>query len=116
MRIGSSLKLRLGLEHFNRDDYGLAERYFRYAVEKAPRDATAWIGVAASYDASAGLILPTGPTARRSALSVKRPKSCDLRRARAKFLKAYEPEPDNPPSSNNLQLLNSSSRFIQREE
>src|SRR5207248_11160775 len=42
--------LRLGIEHFNRGNYGIAERYFRDAVEKAPRDATAWIGLAASYD------------------------------------------------------------------
>ena len=42
--------LRLGLEHFDRGDYGIAERYFRDAVEKAPRDVTAWIGLAACYD------------------------------------------------------------------
>ena len=42
--------LRLAMEHFNHGDYGLAQRYFRDAVEKAPRDATAWIGLAASYD------------------------------------------------------------------
>src|SRR4029077_708697 len=41
---------RLGVENFNRGNYGLAERYFRDAVEKAPRDLTAWIGLAASYD------------------------------------------------------------------
>jgi hypothetical protein len=38
------------------------------------------------------------------------------RAPRAKFLKAYQREPDNPTIINNLQLLNSSSRFIQREE
>src|SRR4051794_25554695 len=42
--------LKLGMEHFGRGDYGLAERYFRDAVEKAPRDVTAWVGLAASYD------------------------------------------------------------------
>jgi len=42
--------LRLGLEHFNRGHYGIAERYFRDAVEKAPRDVTAWVGLAATYD------------------------------------------------------------------
>jgi tetratricopeptide (TPR) repeat protein len=42
--------LRLGMEYFNRGNFGLAERYFRDAVEKAPRDASAWIGLAASYD------------------------------------------------------------------
>src|SRR6266568_8985684 len=42
--------LRLGMEHFGRGSYGLAERYFRDAVEKSPKDVTAWIGLAASYD------------------------------------------------------------------
>jgi len=42
--------LRLGLEHFNRGNFGIAEQYFRDAVEKAPKDASAWIGLAASYD------------------------------------------------------------------
>src|SRR5262245_26069032 len=41
--------LRLGKEHFGRGNYGLAERHFRDAVEKAPRDVTAWLGLAASY-------------------------------------------------------------------
>ena len=38
----------------------------------------------------------------------------DLVNARKKFLKAYEREPNNPTIANNLKLLNSSSRFIQR--
>ena len=36
----------------------------------------------------------------------------DLVNARRKFLKAYEREPGNPTIANNLQLLNSNSRFI----
>ncbi|WP_426420209.1 tetratricopeptide repeat protein [Bradyrhizobium genosp. A] len=42
--------VRVGLEHFNRGSYGLAQRYFKDAVEKSPKDLTAWIGLAASYD------------------------------------------------------------------
>jgi hypothetical protein len=42
--------LRLGLEHFNRGHYGIAEKYYQDAVEKAPRDVTAWVGLAAAYD------------------------------------------------------------------
>ena len=38
----------------------------------------------------------------------------DLVSARKKFIKAYEREPNNPTIANNLQLLNSSSRYIQR--
>src|SRR3954467_11407802 len=42
--------VRMGLEHFNRGSYGLAQQYFKDAVEKSPRDLTAWSGLAASYD------------------------------------------------------------------
>jgi len=40
----------MGIEHFNRGNFGIAERYFRDATEKAPKDPAAWIGLAASYD------------------------------------------------------------------
>ena len=39
---------KLGLEYFNRGEFGTAEGHFRDAVEKAPEDASAWIGLAAS--------------------------------------------------------------------
>ena len=42
--------LKLALEYFNRGSFGLAAQYFEDAVTKAPKDATAWIGLAASYD------------------------------------------------------------------
>src|SRR5947208_5417722 len=42
--------VRMGLEHFNRGNFGISQRYFKDAVEKAPKDVTAWIGLAASYD------------------------------------------------------------------
>src|SRR5437762_10840570 len=42
--------VRMGLEHFNRGNFGLSQRYFKDGVEKAPRDVTAWVGLAASYD------------------------------------------------------------------
>jgi Flp pilus assembly protein TadD len=38
----------------------------------------------------------------------------DLTKARAKFLRAYQLDPTNPTVINNIQLLNSSSRFIER--
>ena len=36
--------------NFTQGNYGLAERYFRRAVESGPREADAWLGLAASYD------------------------------------------------------------------
>src|SRR6266700_2528905 len=111
--------LRLGTEHFNRGHYGIAERYFRDAVEKAPRDVTAWVGLAASYDrlgrfdladrAYRAAIRFTGETVQiLNNEGYSYMLRGDLVRARRKFLKAYEREPNNPTVLNNLQLLNSS--------
>ena len=117
--------LRLGLELFNRGNFGVAERYFRDAVEKAPRDASAWIGLAASYDrlgrfdladrAYNSAIHLVGET---TAILNNRGYSFMLRgnlvAARHDFLKALEREPGNPTILNNLKLLDGSQRFIAR--
>ena len=117
--------LKLGLEYFKKGSYGIANRYFRDAVEKAPKDAEAWIGLAATYDrlrrfdladqAYAAAIKLTGETVQivndRGYSYMLRG---DLGKARAKFLKAYELDPTNPTVINNIQLLNSSSRFVER--
>jgi Flp pilus assembly protein TadD len=117
--------VKLGLEYFKKGSYGIAQRYFREAVEKAPEDAEAWIGLAASYDrlrrfdladqAYAAAIRLTGETAQilndRGYSYLLRG---DLGKARVKFLKAYQLDPTNPTVINNLQLLNASYRFIER--
>jgi Flp pilus assembly protein TadD len=117
--------LRLGFEFFNRGDFGTAERYFQDAVEKAPKDASAWIGLAASYDrlgrfdladrAYQSAIRLVGET---TAILNNRGYSYMLRgnfvAARRDFLKAYEREPGNPTIANNLRLLDDSRRFIER--
>ncbi len=41
---------RLGKEHFLSGNYGLAENYFRRAVETTPQNGAAWLGLASSYD------------------------------------------------------------------
>jgi Flp pilus assembly protein TadD len=121
----SDQPLKLGLEHFNRGSFGLAERYFRDAVEKAPKDASAWIGLAASYDrlgrfdladrAYDSAIRLVGET---TAILNNRGYSYMLRgnlpAARREFLKAYEREPGNPTIINNLKLLDGSQHFIAR--
>jgi len=117
--------LRLAMEYFTRGQYGIAQRYYRDAVEKAPKDVTAWIGLAASYDrlrrfdladqAYTQAIKLTGETVyilNNQGYSYML--RGDLTRARLKFQKAYELDPTNPTIINNLQLLNSSRRFIQR--
>jgi Flp pilus assembly protein TadD len=112
--------MKLGLEYFKKGSFGIANRYFRDAVEKAPEDAEAWIGLAASYDrlrrfdladqAYAHAIKLTGETVQilndRGYSYMLRG---DLGKARAEFLKAYELDPTNPTVINNIQLLNSSS-------
>jgi len=41
-------ELNLGKKHYRANNFGLAEKHFRLAVEKHPRDAEAWLGLAAS--------------------------------------------------------------------
>ena len=117
--------LRMGMEHFSRGNYGLSQRYFRDAVEKAPKDPTAWVGLAASYDrlrrfdladqayaAAIKLAGETVPILNNQGYSYML--RGNLVKARTKFLKAYELDPANPTIVNNLELLNSSDKFIQR--
>lgn len=119
--------LRLGMEHFGRGSYGLAERYFRDAVEKSPKDVTAWLGLAASYDRLRRFDLadraysymfklrgaPTIQILNNQGYSMML--RGNLKEARRIFLKAYELDPGNLTIANNLELLNSSYRFIQRK-
>jgi len=109
---------KLGLEHFNRGDFGSAERYFRDAVEKAPRDATAWVGLAASYDrigrydladrAYRNAIKLVGETTEiLNDLGYSYMLRGQFAIARQYIMKAYAREPNNPTIINNLQLLDS---------
>jgi Flp pilus assembly protein TadD len=117
--------LRLGLEYFNRGNYGVAERYFRDAVEKAPRDVAAWVGLAATYDRigrfdladraySAAVKLAGNTIEILNNQGYSHMLRGDYAGARKKFLQAYAREPDNPTVLNNLKLLNRSSKSIQR--
>ncbi len=118
--------LKLALEHFNRGHFGIAARYFEDAVTKAPKDATAWIGLAASCDRIGRFDL--ADRAYRQAIKLVGETTAILNNegysymlrgrlieARRKLLRAYEREPDNPTVLNNLKLLNSSERIIRRD-
>jgi Flp pilus assembly protein TadD len=121
----SDQPLRMGIEHFARGDYGLSQQYFRDAVQQAPKDASAWIGLAASYDHLGRFDLADQAygEARRLAGETteylnNRGYSYLLRgnliAARREFMKAYAREPNNPVIINNIRLLNGSRRFIVR--
>src|SRR5437764_5048593 len=117
--------VRMGLEHFNRGSYGLSERHVKYAVEKAPRDVTAWVGLAASYDRLRRFDLADQSYAAAIRLAGETVQILNdqgysymlrgnLTAARRKFEKAYSLDPTNPLIANNLELLNGSRRFIER--
>ena len=116
---------KLGVEHFNRGHYGLAEKYFRDAVEKAPKDASAWIGLAASYDRLLRFDLADRSYAQALRLKGETVQILnnqgysymlrgDLDRARRKFLEAETLEPGNPTIRNNVLLLDASQSYIKR--
>jgi Flp pilus assembly protein TadD len=117
--------LKLGFEHFNRGNFGIAAKYFEDAAAKAPKDASAWVGLAASYDRIGRFDL--ADRAYRQAIKLRGETTAILNNegysymlrgrfaeARHKLLKAYEREPQNPTVLNNLKLLDSSERIIRR--
>ena len=123
----SDQPLHLGQEFFNRGIYGVAQRYFQDAVEKAPKDPKAWIGLAASYDHLRRFDL--ADRAYREAIKLAGATTQILNNqgysymlrgkltaAREKFNEAFQREPDNPTIQNNINLLNGSYRFVEREQ
>ena len=117
--------VRAAKAHFRNGDYGLASERYRKAVEIAPKDADAWVGLAASYDRERRFKLADQAYARAIRLvgvntvilnnqGYSYLLRGDLRRARQKFLAAFEREPENPYIKNNLELLNESEKSIKR--
>jgi Flp pilus assembly protein TadD len=117
--------LNRGKRHFRENNFGLAERYFRRAVEKSPgetrRDAEAWLGLAASYDrlrrfeladrAYAHAIKILGPTPELlNNQGYSYLLRGDYRHAREKLVAARDLDPGNPYIQNNLDLLAKSAR------
>ncbi len=108
--------LALGKKHYRAGNFGVAEKYFRRAVESYPRDAEAWVGLAASYDRLRKFDL--ADRAYREAIALVGPipeilnnqgYSYILRgnyaRAREILLAAQVKDPKNPYIQNNLELL-----------
>lgn len=119
--------LKLGLEHFNRGHFGVAERYFRDAVEKEPKDLTAWVGLAAAYDRigrfdladrayNSAIKLGGETTEILNNLGYSYMLRGNFKSARKNFLKASARDPGNPKIANNLRLLDGSQRFVNRKD
>jgi tetratricopeptide (TPR) repeat protein len=113
--------LNLGKKQYRAGNFGLAERYFRRAVELHPRDAEAWVGLAASYDRLRRFDL--ADRAYEQALAIIGPSPellnnrgysymlrGDYGHARETLLAARAKDPSNPYVQNNLDLLEKSFR------
>ena len=111
--------LSIAKKYFRQEDFGLAEHYFRRAVETHPRDGEAWIGLAAAYDrlrrwdladrAYAQALTIIGPTPEvLNNMGYSYMLRGDYVRAREKLAAAKAGDPSNPYIINNLTLLEQS--------
>ena len=117
--------IRMAKVNFRNGDYGLAERNYRKAVEVTPKDAEAWLGLAASYDRLRRFDLADNAFEKVLQLGYNNAVVLnnagysqllrgDLKSARRFLLKAYELEPENPYIVNNIALLGESEKSVKR--
>jgi tetratricopeptide (TPR) repeat protein len=111
--------LQLGKRYFRANNFGLAEKAFRSAVEKHPNDAGAWLGLAASYDrlrrfdladrAYAQAIRLVGPTVEvLNDQGFSYMLRGDYARAHKKLAEALQKDPGNAYAQTNMQVLEES--------
>jgi tetratricopeptide (TPR) repeat protein len=113
--------LSVGKKEYRANNFGLAERHFRRAVELHPRDGEAWLGLAACYDRLRRFDL--ADRAYKEAIRIVGPTveilnnqgfsymlRGDYPRARATLLQAERKDPGNKFVKNNLKLLSESWR------
>ena len=111
--------LSLGKKYFRTHGYGLAEKHFRRAVELHPRDAEAWLGLAASYDRlrhfdladraygqAVGILGPTVEILNNQGYSYML--RGDYKPAHAALAAARRKDPANKFVQNNIRLLEES--------
>jgi Flp pilus assembly protein TadD len=114
-------ELSLGKKHYRANNFGLAEKHFRRAVELHPRDAEAWLGLAASYDRlrrfdladrayaqAIGIVGPTVAILNNQGYSYML--RGDYKRAHAALAAAQRKDPTNKYVQNNMRLLEESYR------
>jgi tetratricopeptide (TPR) repeat protein len=113
--------IKLGKKHYREQNFGLAERHFRRAVEASPRNAEAWMGLAASYDKLRRFDL--ADRAYKQAFSIVGPTPellnnhgysyilrGDYKNARVTLAQAKAKDPNNRYIQNNIDLLDDSIR------
>jgi tetratricopeptide (TPR) repeat protein len=114
-------ELAIAKRYYRQGSYGIAERHFRRAAELQPRDAEAWVGLAAAYDQLRRFDLADRAYAQAIKLIGETPEimnnkgfsymlRSDYRRARAILLTAKSRAPDNPHITANLHLLDQAER------
>jgi len=114
-------ELSLGKKMYRANNFGLAETHFRRAVELHPRDAEAWLGLAASYDRlrrfdladrayneAIKIVGATVEILNNQGFSYML--RGDFKRAREKLRAADRKDPGNKYVANNLHLLQESIR------
>lgn len=113
--------LNIGKKYFQQGSYGLAERHFRKAVELHPRDAEAWVDLAAAYDRLRRFDLADRAYNQAVKLIGETPELMnnrgfsymlrgDYHRAREILLAAQAKDPKSAYIANNLRLLAQSER------
>jgi Flp pilus assembly protein TadD len=114
-------ELSVAKKYYRQGSYGLAEQYFRRAVEMRPRDAESWVGLAASYDQLKRFDLADRAYLEAIKIIGSTPEIMnnqgfsymlrgDYRRAHSILLAARAKDPTNPYIANNLRLLDESAR------
>jgi len=113
--------LNTGKKLYRTANYGLAERYFRRAVEARPQDAEAWVGLAACYDQLRRFELADRAYKQVIAIVGQTPEVLnnlgysymlrgDFVRARTTLLQARAKDPANPYIQTNLATLEKAMR------
>lgn len=113
--------IKLGKKHYREQNFGLAERHFRRAVEAAPQNAEAWMGLAASYDKLRRFDLADRAYSQAFAIRGATPELLnnhgysfilrgDYKNARIKLAEAKSKDPNNRYIQNNIDLLEDSIR------
>lgn len=113
--------IKLGKKHYREQNFGLAERHFRRAVEAAPQNAEAWMGLAASYDKLRRFDLADRAYAQALAIKGATPEILnnqgysfilrgDYKSARIKLAEAKSKDPSNQYIQSNIALLEDSVR------